>query len=125
MDLKNHENSCLEHSVLCVNKCGEMIRTKQMNNHINNDCIYRFVACPLLCSYKIRYNDSYNHITNICTNRITKCTNKCLISENPRTEDNDYTPSTQAIVTGKTIILVSMSARDMIAHYVSRSFMSF
>jgi hypothetical protein len=98
-DLKNHENNCIEHSVLCVNKCGEMIRTKKMNKHVNKDCIYRFVACPLLCRYKIRYNDKYDHITNTCTNRITKCTNNCLISENPHTEDNDYTPSTQAIVT--------------------------
>lgn len=99
IDLKNHENNCIEHSVLCVNKCGEMIRTKKMDTHVNKDCVYRFVACPLLCSYKIRFNDKYDHITNMCTNRITKCTNNCLISENPHTEDNDYTPSTQAIVT--------------------------
>jgi hypothetical protein len=38
---------------------------------------------------------------------------------------NDYGARTPLLLSGKTNISVSISARDMIMHYISRSFMPF
>ena len=72
---ESHVQKCVNFRVSCDLNCGNIIKRKDINDHVRNKCIYRVVSCQY-CNENMRFHLLQLHHAS-CPSYPLKCHNMC------------------------------------------------